>query len=139
MPSGPWKVCLACEREIGEFEDRAALMECPNAFKYVDVIWSLMPSYSLEKGDHASIILREGGYDVSTISNKDGVWLFEIPIIVELAKRLMKHEAVKGERFHGSAIICADCVSAQTVCGSCGHVQHEPRCPICGTRLVPLS
>jgi hypothetical protein len=139
MPSGPFAICLACKREISEFEDQDAFMQCPKADDYFGVILNLMPSYSSrEECVRAMTILDKGGYDISVLRHEGKKYIPMIPIIRELAKKLMRYEAVEGERFHESAIVCASCVTALCSCSHCGHERY-PACPVCDTKLVPTD
>ena len=131
--------CLCCGREISEFEDKEYFMCCPQAHGEADVILSLMPKFDTkDKMEEAITILEKGGYKISaTDYDGNGAFYPSIPIIRNLARRLMRYEPLNGVQHHDSGIICKECVDKLSRCGECGK-SHPPLCPVCKTELIPL-
>jgi hypothetical protein len=140
MPSGPYRECFECGREISEFENEKSYMRCPKAEEQDNVIGSLMPSYPSQVLCSKAIeMLERGGYKVTTVHQLGNAWWPHLVIIADLARRLMQYESVEGARFHKSRYLCEACVEKQgACCASCGRPQ-APTCSICGAVLVPVS
>lgn len=134
--------CLVCGTEINEFTDRTGYMRCPCAHDDRDVIEKLMPQFSTkERCDETITILREGGYDISAWhfgGHANQTWSPVIPIIAELAERLMRHEPLHGARHHDWDMVCNKCIPTLSHCTSCDH-DHPPACPVCKAVLVPVK
>lgn len=140
MSTGFEERCLCCRREITEFTNMNGFRRCPNVNNEHDVIRQLMPKYKTEKEMHeVSVFLEKGGYKISSHHSSycDGVEEFRpiIPIIRDLAERLMRHESINGAHHHDFDIICKECVDKLSRCGECGE-KRVPLCPVCKAELV---
>lgn len=134
--------CLDCGNPFNEFSDTDGFMACPNAGLSYDAILKLMPQFGSEdEMKEAIMALKKGGYRISSTfydGKKTKNWSPLIPVIQELAERLMEYEEVNGARYHSSRIVCKTCADRQSHCSHCGH-DHKPTCRICGAELVPLE
>jgi|GEM_PF-3994665 hypothetical protein len=139
MSNGFEERCLCCGREISEFEDKEYFMCCPQAHGEADVILSLMPKFDTEdKMKEAITILEKGGYEMSaTDYDGNGAFYPNIPIIRNLARRLMRYESIAGVWHHDFYMICKECVVKLSRCGECEE-SHPPRCPVCKAELISL-
>ena len=138
MSNGFTPKCLCCGSGVNEFTDTTGYMKCPKAYKSRSIIMALMPVYKTEKErEHARKVLNAGGYDLHSSYNHKNSHSPIIPIIEELATRLMRHEPLNGVMHHDNNIICKKCAEKLAHCSSCGH-DHKPVCPVCKAELVPF-
>lgn len=123
------EVCFVCEKRLSA---DSSFLQCPDAFKYMRVIFDLMPKYnSKERCEAAMEIFREGGYVLGGVRREDGTKFSpEIRIISDLAKKLMVHEKLNEAWFHISNRICNECIAKLD--------QEKPLCPICGASLLKV-
>ena len=88
--------------------------------------------------EEAIVVLKNGGYEISGRSFDGNTKFYPIiPIIRDLAERLMRYEPVNGALHHDFGVVCKKCVENLSHCQECGE-KRVPLCPVCKAELIPL-